>query len=547
MDSATNTLPNDVKSLRQLVRRQQHQLHEHQSLLQQKTRLCEQQQEYLEQRTSQLQTKQAQVQSKQQRIDVLEAMVRLLRHHRFGRSSEQHPGQGELFDEAECLLEPAIGLESDESPEVKDRGVIQATKKRGRKPLPADLPRITQVYDLPENEKHCSCGCALTQMGEQVSEQLDIIPAVIQVIRHVRKQYACKDCEQTIKTAPLPPQPIPKSHASAGLLAHVAIAKYQDALPLYRQEQLFKRIGIEIPRNTLANWMLKTGDLIQPLINLCRDQLLSGPVIQCDETPIQVLKEKGKSPSSKCYMWVQVGGLPDEKVILYDYDPSRSGQVPVRLLQGYQGYLQTDGYEGYNAIASQSGITHLVCWAHARRKFVEAMKCLPKEKQRPSKAMQWIGQLYRIEKQIKEKTVKEKYQIRQQSSVPILNQFKNWLDQALPSVPPQSAQGKALRYVNKYWDKLTIYCTDGCLNIDNNITENSIRPFVIGRKNWLFSDTTKGAKASALIYSLIETAKANQVEPYAYLKVVFEQLPQAETVEDIERLLPWNCNSIVNG
>lgn len=387
-------------------------------------------------------------------------------------------------------------------------------------------------------------GRVLSEIGEVTSEQLDIVPATIRVIRHVRKRYAC-DCGQCIKTARLPAQPIPKSMASPGLLAHVTVSKYQDGLPLYRQETILKRIGIELPRATLANWMIKAGTLVQPLINLMRDRLLDYDVVQMDETVVQVLKEAGRRAQTKSYLWVQRGGPPDGRVILYDYDPSRGGAVPERLLADYSGYLQSDGYDGYNAVVAANPIVPLGCMAHARRRFDEAVKAQGKNKRRGKawRGLALIQKLYRVEKQARSMTSDERYAHRFEHATPILTEMRDWLDQVLPQVPPKNATGKALYYLNAQWDKLTRYLEDGRLEIDNNLCENAIRPFVIGRKAWLFSDSVAGVKASANLYSLIETAKAHGLEPYTYLREVFVKLPAATTVGAIEALLPGNIDA----
>lgn len=243
-------------------------------------------------------------------------------------------------------------------------------KKGGRKPLPADLPRLEIVHDLSDEEKVCPHdGAAMKRIGEEVSEQLDIIPAQIRVLRHIRPKYSCPCCEEGVKVAALPPQPIPKSMASPGLLAWVTVSKYQDALPLHRLEKVIQRIGVDIPRSTLAQWMIRCGQLVQPLINLLRDEMLAYDILSMDETTVQVLDEAGKKAQSKSYMWVQRGGPPGRPMVLFDYDPSRSAQVPLRLLEGYRGYLQTDGYAGYHAAVIYNGLNQLGCWAHARRKF----------------------------------------------------------------------------------------------------------------------------------------------------------------------------------
>jgi len=469
----------------------------------------------------------------------LQEQLNLALARRYAASSEKlSPDQIRLFDEAE--------VDAGQYPETTDTDATitvpsHTRTKRGRKPLPDTLPRVEAIHELPEDERRCPHdGQPLQVIGEAVSEQLDIVPAKIQVIRHVRKRYAC-DCGQCIRTAPLPAQPIPKSLASPGLLAHVTVSKYQDALPLYRQETILQRIGVDIPRATLANWMIRAGQLVQPLINLLRDQLLACDIVQMDETTVQVLKEAGKTAQSKSYLWLQRGGPPEHPVVLYDYDPGRSQGVPLRLLEGFQGYLQTDGYAGYNAVVAAQQLTHVGCMAHARRKFSEAVKAQGKNSKagRAQQGLAWIQKLYRIEAEARALAPEQRKALRQEKAVPVLDQLRAWLDKSLPQVPPGTATGKALHYLHSEWSKLITYLEDGRLEIDNNLAENAIRPFVMGRKNWLFSDSVAGVKSSANLYSLIETAKSNGLEPYAYLREVFTRLPQVETVEDIEQLLPW--------
>ncbi len=319
--------------------------------------------------------------------------------------------------------------------------------------------------------------------------------------------------------------------------------KYVDGTPLYRFEKVLHRHGIDIPRQTLARWVIQCGDYLQPLLNLMRDTLLDYPVLHCDETRVQVLKEPGRDPSSQSWMWVQTGGPPDRPVVLFDYTTSRAQDVPLRLLTGYCGYLMTDDYSGYNAVAAQAGIERLACWAHARRKFIEAQKVQPKGKTgRADMALNLINKLYGIERELKDACDAERLSARQQRSQPVLDQLKAWLDKAQPQVAGQTSLGKAVNYLANNWSRLERYIEGGNLPIDNNRAENAIRPFVIGRKNWLFSDTPKGATASAQIYSLIETAKANGQEPYAYPRHILERLPQVNSVEGYEALLPWNCS-----
>lgn len=490
-----------------------------------------------------------QLEQQSQFIDQLLEQIRLSRHQQFGPPSERFSLEqmALVFNEAEATVAEDAEVPSDTVAGAADDIVVPAHRRSrgGRRPLPPELPRVEVLHQLDEADCACKqCASTMTPVGQKISEQLDIVPAQIRVVRHVRQTYRCPSCEGQLTTAPMPAQPIPKSLATPGTLAYVAISKYADGLPLYRQEQRLKRMGIDLPRSTLASWMVKSGQLVQPLINVLRDCVVSYDIISMDETRLQVLKEPGKSPQSQSYCWVQRGGPPDKPIILYDYDPSRSQEVPMRLLAGFAGYLQVDGYEGYGKVCRESPITQLGCWAHARRKFDEALKAQGSASSKKRKtslaavALQRIQLLYRIEQKAKALTPEQRYEVRQSRAVPVLDGLRAWLDQQLPLVPPKSALGKAINYAHKQWGKLTVYTQDGRLRIDNNLTENAIRPFVIGRKNFLFCDTVAGANASANLYGLIETAKANDIEPYAYLKMLFTELPKANALEDIEALLP---------
>lgn len=478
---------------------------------------------------------------------LIEQMIQA-RHRMFGVSSEQVTAQGRLFDEAETLAADTTETDdvaaipaTEESPADTNNKKTDKAARGKRSPLPAELKRIDIVHNVPEQERTCPCGTPMIVIGEEISEQLDIIPMQVQVLRHIRKRYGCPGSLHAPVTATLPPQPLPKSNASADLLAMLLAVKFIDGMPLARFEIVLARHGIRIPRQTLARWVIGSGKLLQPLLNLIRDSLLEGPFIHMDETVLQVLKEPDKPPTSNSYMWVQTGGLPDKPVVLFDYDPSRSGNVPVSLLQDYRGYLMTDGYEGYAKVARTDGIEHLICWAHVRRRFVEAARVQPKGKRgRADEAVRLIGRLYKIERDCKDATDAQRLLMRQQQSIPALNALQEWMTKTLPGVAPSSALGKALGYMKKYWSRLTRYTERGELPIDNNPCENAIRPFVVGRKGWLFSDTQAGAHASATIYSLVQTAKANGVEPYSWLRRVLRDLPAAQTPEQIEALLPWN-------
>jgi transposase len=480
------------------------------------------------------------------RIEVLEEYLRLERHKRFGASSEKNPDQGEIFNEAElATCEPDDDSATDVDAAAEP---IKAKRKPGRKPLSDKLPRVQVHIDLSDEEK---VG-AIDTFYTVVKEELDIIPPQVRVLEYLQeKAVFAEGGHRHIKTAKLPLHPIPKSLASVGLLAFIIVSKYMDGLPLYRLEGILKRYGGDVTRTTLANWMIRLSLQLQPLINLMRDEQLNGFLIQADETRIKVLKELGMLPQSNKYMWVTLGGPPGKPSVLFVYDPSRSKAVPLRLFEGYSGYLQADGYAGYEAVCREQDITLLGCWDHARRKFKDAQDAQPKKKKNsaPSKAdmaLQMIGKLYRIEREIKALTPEAKYQQRQTHSVPVLEKLKAWADKNHDKVPKDSLTGKAMVYLRNQWPKLIRYCEDGRLPISNCMAENAIRPFVIGRKAWLFADTPKGAEASAIYYSLIESAKANGLDPYAYLRQVLAQLPYADSVEKYEALLPWNIKLASN-
>ena len=510
MTVTANTLPEDVSSLKGIIADQILRLNKYEKL----------EGEY------------AHLQAQNER---LEEMVRLLRHQHFGKKSEKVEDSRQLgiFNEAEVEAK-----EEEAGAEV----TVTYTRRRGkpkRVAIPENLPREEIVVDLPEEEKHCPEGHDLKCIGEEVSEQLDVIPAQIKVIRTIRKKYACKQCEGHVKRAPLPKTAIPKSLAGSGLLATIATSKYGDGLPLYRQEHMWQRLGIDIPRATMATWMIKVGELLTPVMNLMEEDLLEGGFIHVDETRVQVLNEAGKLAESQSYMWVRGRSYPGAPpIVLFEYDPTRSSDVPKRLFGDYRGYLQADGYIGYDAICRQEGVIRCGCMAHCRRYFFEATKASAKGVGLATEAIGMIGKLYGIEEMIGDKSIEERHRIRQEESKPILEEIRSWLDKHLSQVPPQSHLGKALHYANHEWPSLIRYLEDGRLSIDNNFVENAIRPFAVGRKNWLFSDSVAGAKASAAIYSILVSAKLNGLNEYEYLRHLLQKLPLVEKVEDVEALLP---------
>lgn len=480
---------------------------------------------------------------------LLKEQIQFYKQRLFGRKSEvfkaEIVAQAQLFNE----VEEGAKEEKAEAGELISVPAHQR-KKRGRKPLPDNLPREEVIHDLPEKEKQCACcGKELPRIGQEATEELAIIPEQVKVIRHVRLKYGPCGCEQSqaeempeVKIAPAPARLIPHSIVSPSLLAYSITGKFNDGLPFYRQSMQFARYGVELRRATLCNWALLAAEKCRPLLELLRADIKHSPLIQMDETTVQVLKEPDRRPESKSYMWVSRGFVSGRPMILYEYDPSRSQAVPRRILEGYQGYLQTDDYQGYDGIAKSPGIARVLCWAHARRKFAEAEKVSPGGLAK--EALVYIKNLYDTEKILRADleankiTADDFVRKRRDRAKPLLDGYKRWLKKTEPETPPESLIGKAVRYSLKNWEKLIRYLEAWYITPDNNAVENAIRPFVLGRKNWLFANTPRGAGASSILYSLVETAKANGLEPYHYLNYLFNRLPSAATPEALRQLLP---------
>jgi len=476
---------------------------------------------------------------------------------KLGQASAGHQ-KDMFFNEAEVLGSAAQPAQ--EETEADDNSVdVPAHKrtKRGRKPLDPALPREVVRHELPESERVCPHdGAVLREIGVEASEQLDIIPHQVRVIRHERVKYACPCCDGALRLAAKPEQVIPKGLFSEGLLAWVITSKYMDGLPLYRQAALLGRFGgSDLSRNTMAASVVRVGQAVQPVINLLRDLVLDAPVIFGDETEIQVLKEAGRSAQSKSYMWAQMtdrSGVSGTgpPIRLFAYSPSRSTEAAQRLYAGAREgcVLMSDGYEVYNKIASTNKLVHIGCWAHCRRYFHDALQALPKANRGPeqlaARFIALIGKLYRVEALAKEQGLDALalLQSRQTHSVPVLQEIQALALANVHAVLPGSLLGKALHYLSSQWVKLERFVTSGYYPIDNNGCENSIRPFVIGRRNWLFADTVAGANASANLYSLLETCKVNGVDGYQYLRALLVALPRARTADDYEALLPWRLS-----
>jgi len=422
--------------------------------------------------------------AREERIKLLEEENRWLKAQLFGRSSEKTPAaevspeQRWLFNEIEAL--------SDATPTAPETITIPAHErgKRGRKKLGIELPRIEIVHDIPEHEKVCPRdGTALERMGEEISEQLEVIPAKVRVLRHIRLKYACPGCRQGVRIAPAPVAIFPKSIATASLLAQIITAKFVDGIPLYRQEPQFARMGIPLGRGTMALWAIRLGGtFVVPLINLLNELLLAERLIHCDETRLQVLKSD-KAPTADHWIWVRAAGPPGKRIVLFDYDPSRGGSVPMRLLAGFKGILLSDGYGVYDDAAEVLGFTHAGCMAHARRYFDEARKA--GDSTHAKTALDFIGKLSLIERVLWDRdrpcTPAERLTIRQQQSAPIMAEFHTWLEALAPKVLPEGRLGKAVHYALGQWPKLSVFLTRGEVPLTNNRCENAIRPFVTER------------------------------------------------------------------
>ncbi len=492
---------------------------------------------------------------KTQRIEQLLDYILLLRKRQFGASADRaNKDQISLFDEAELeqlLAELDLPSDPDADQPATQKKAKGEKKKPVRRPLPTNLERIEKIIDLSEEEK-AAMGDDWTLIGYDTAEQLAVIPRQHYIIAFKRAKYApnhdaVAGAEQGIQIAPRPDQILPKSIAHSSVIADVMVRKYVDGLPFYRQEAIYHRDNIDLSRQTMSGWVIQLHERLTPLMAVMKQLLYQGRVIHIDETRLQVLNEPNRDNTQLSYMWVYGGGPPDQPVIWYQYADSRGSEVPVDFLfptdevrPTCEMYLVSDGYEGYNALSKSSGILgHGACWAHVRRRFIEATHGR-KNTAAAHQMVALIHKLYQVERAARDKTPEERVAIRQQKAAPILDKIKAWLDEKVSQVLPKSPLGTAITYTMNLWPKLVTCLEDGHIEIDNNRAENAIRPFVIGRKGWLFSGSPRGAQASATLYSLVESAKANKLEPWAYLYYLFEQLPLAKSKQALRALLPQN-------
>jgi transposase len=524
-------LPESVSELKALAGTLSAQLAEQdRQLIEQKLQVAEQ--------TRQVEAQIAQLKEQAAFIDKLKFELARLKRWRFGKNSESVGSEqialweSELDGDiaaAEARIETVVQAIADESPAAASKGQPK------RKPLPDTLPRVEEHYALASCR--CpACGHGLEQIGEEISEQLDLVPARYFVRRHIRAKYTCRQCE-AIHTAPMPAQPIDKGLPAPGLLAHVMGSKYLDHIPLHRQEQMAAREGVVLPRSTMAGWLGQVEVLLEPLVGHMAAHLRADTVLHADETPVPVL-DPGSGKTATGYLWAYRSGPWNAiQAVVFNFAMSRGQETPLRFLKDYQGVLQVDGYAGYNQILRRDGVIEAGCMAHARRKFVEVWEAT--KSPAAQAAITEIARLYAIEQEIKDLTVEERQRERQARAGPLLDALKQWLEATYAKASPRSNLAKAIQYSLNRWKALVCYASDGRINIDNNPVENAIRGVAVGKKNYLFCGSEGGGRRAALIYSLVESAKINGIDPMAYLKHVLTVLPSAKQV-DLDGLMPWN-------
>lgn len=479
------------------------------------------------------------LQEKDRRIGQLSSQLEVLRRRLFGRSSEKlDPNQLALdlgaWLTAHCSEAPAEA--APEPPSLEKESAQTAPRNgHGRRRLPESLKRHRIEYHPAPGDRVCQeCSTELKRIGEEVSEQLEYVPSSFLVLIHARIKYACPCCQEKVVCGALPVQPIAKGLPGPGLLAHVLTSKYNDHLPLNRLEGIFQRQGVELSRSTLCDWVAAGAALLKPLVDVMKIEVLASRKIHTDDIPVPVLeKERGSTKTGR--LWVYVGD-PEHQHIVFDYTPDRSRDGPQRFLSGYKGYLQADAYAGYNVVYAGQEVIEVACWAHARRKFFDAIKS---DAVRARMALAYIRSIYAVEKLGRALNEAERRDLRLAEAKPQLDQFKRWLDTEAQEVLPKSPMGEAIAYALAQWQALTRYLEDGLLEPDNNRAERALRRIAVGRKNWMFAGSDEGGRRAAIVYSLIASCAALKIDPYAYLRDVLERLPSCDSeAGDLKLLTP---------
>jgi len=474
--------------------------------------------------------------------DCVRARLDELLRKRFGRSAEKiDAAQLRLFAQ-EFIPDLAEQVEAGDAPPSKPR---PRRSKHGRGKFPDHLDRVTREYDIAEEDRECpECGTERLPIGDESSEQLDYVPAQVFVIVHRRKKYACPECLGEVITADKPVQAIEKCAAAPGLVAHIAVSKYSDHLPLHRQEKILKRNGIHVSRSTTCDWMRQCADALVPLYTLMQTRVVTSSWLHTDDTPVDVQDRAHAKNMKQGRFWVYSGD-DEHPYDVFDYTPDRSRTGPKTFLEKFKGYLHADAYAGYKELYEKGAIVEVACWAHARRKFYDArLSAVGPAHQ----ALAMIKQMYVIERKVKEGTpdadgnarkltADEIRTVRQEEAVPLLDRFKTWADEQAISALPKSPIGDALQYVLRRWASFTRYTTDGRLAIDNNVAERALRSVAIGRKNWMFCGSDRGGRTAAILFSMIASCNRHGVDPYAWLRDALDQIATIR-LSELELLLP---------
>jgi transposase len=525
----------------------------------------------LQQQDAEIERLQAQERHYVELLTLLKEELAWFKAQMLGRSSEKSTSdasadQGMLFNEPEVLMAigKAIGDEADAVITIEEH---ERRRKPGRKAIPEAFPRVPVIIDIPESEKICAHdGTTLKVIDYEVAERYDYVAPQLRVLQERRPKYACPCCHQGVKIAPLPPQLLPKSMAAPSLLAHITTAKFVDGMPLTRQSKQFERLGIHLGPGTMGLWMNTIGEeKLPPLIALMHEAALAEGVVHCDETTVQVLKSE-KAPTTDHYMIVRAAGPPGRRIVLFNYAQTRNVQALKQVLTGpdgpYRGKLVCDGLELYDYVAEDPAFEGMIlcgCLTHCRRYYDQAAKVTesPQGQQLARVALkEFLGKVFAVERHIEEQrearqrrggewSPADTLKIRQERSAPLMNAFKAWVGELAPGVAPKSALGKALGYTQSQWPKLSRFLEHPEVPVHNNRVENDIRPFAVGRRAWLFIDTQRGAQASANLYSLAITCRANGINALAYFTYLYENLPRATTAAELEALLPWNVKPLL--